>query len=153
MSIDVLRSVQRSSGGVVSTFNSYHDTGLPTKQWLTAGSGNPSNTVEIAKTQPASNGVSMHAWSDGLLVNHSDGTRSAHRAIPSAPYQRASASGGAFARSSSSGPADIDEEFVNTASSPAGGSISSDFFQDARDCAFSEGEETQPCTASIGIIM
>ena len=141
MSVDVLPAVQRGSARVVSTFNSYHDTGLPSREWLIADSGNPPNGTGTAKTQLASSGVSMQAWNSRALASPSGRAPSAERAIPSA--QSRPASGGASTSNNyAESGAGSEDAFVDTGSSPAGGSVCSDFFQDAKECAFFEGTKT-----------
>ena len=140
MSVDVLPAVQRGSARVVSTFNSYHDTGLPSREWLIAGSGTPPNGTDNAKTQPASSGVGMQAWSNRAPASPLGSTPSAQRAIPSA--QSRTASGGAPASNNYAESGGSDEAFVDTGSSPTCGSVCSDFFQDAKECAFFEGTKT-----------
>lgn len=137
MSVEIQRPTT-----VVSTFNSYHERGLPPREWLTAGRG---ESKAAKKTQPAACPLDMHAWSRASQ-NTPDAVRS-ERASPSAASQP-------DAESVSGTPplphecawgdgSPVGEAFVEASSSPTAGSDYSELYADCRDCSVASSVTTQ----------
>lgn len=125
MSVDV----RQRSTSVVSTFNSCHVTGLPPREWLTGKFGaQPPDAGKIP--------VDMQAWSK-LPQNVPDIVHSGERPIPAARPQPDSATAPLPHECERVKSSPADEDFIESASSPAACSDCSDFYADCRDCSSS----------------